>query len=273
VISALGRYATPIPMKDVVENDIKVDAVMIYEQWGWPITKLAWEQLAYRYREAIIIRDRVDSADFWLDKADYTNPFDKLVEVGSLSKTLGVPGGGVCLEKSKTLEFIPVPRSQVTDFLLRNGMVDSLAVSGEWDDYFRNNGEVVNPGVAAWMEQNCLQCAMEEERLARQQNLRVLLSSNFSSGWPLWIAEAIESGAGPGLAPVLRGNGEMKLRDVKSRLLTDFGFESEIYHFNWSGNPLEPLYEPCLAFPVHGMVQDLHLILDLVNSWNVNRCL
>jgi hypothetical protein len=62
--------------------------------------------------------------------------------------------------------------------------------------------------------------------------------------------------------PVLRGTEDGKLREVKSKLSTIFGIESEIYNFNWNGNPLEPLYEPCLAFPVHGMVQDIQQIFS-----------
>src|ERR1700732_2038216 len=37
VLSALSKCATPIPMTEVVKHRMKVDAVMIYEQWGWPI--------------------------------------------------------------------------------------------------------------------------------------------------------------------------------------------------------------------------------------------
>src|SRR3989338_9511020 len=34
VIAAVGAYATPIGMKQVLANGIKPDAILLYEQWG-----------------------------------------------------------------------------------------------------------------------------------------------------------------------------------------------------------------------------------------------
>src|ERR1700733_6262368 len=35
VLSAVSRHATPIPMAEVVRHDLPVDAILLYEQWGW----------------------------------------------------------------------------------------------------------------------------------------------------------------------------------------------------------------------------------------------
>ena len=39
VISSIGKISMPIPLNEVILNNLKVDAILIYEQWGWPIPK------------------------------------------------------------------------------------------------------------------------------------------------------------------------------------------------------------------------------------------
>ena len=64
MLNAVGQQATTIPMTEVVRNHIPVDAVLLYEQWGWPISANAWETVNETFPNALLIWDRVDSADF-----------------------------------------------------------------------------------------------------------------------------------------------------------------------------------------------------------------
>ena len=52
----------------------------------------------------------------------------------------------------------------------------------------------------------------------------------------------------------------------KEYLQKVYGIETSIYHFNWSGNPLETDDKKCLAFPGHGMVPDIETILKVIEK-------
>src|SRR5881394_303531 len=44
VISAVSWHATPVPMREVLEFGIPVQAVLVYEQWGWPFCRGAFSE-------------------------------------------------------------------------------------------------------------------------------------------------------------------------------------------------------------------------------------
>ena len=99
VVSAVSKVATPIPMREVIEYNLKVDAVLIYDQWGWPVFENGYEHLKEIFAKKILIHDRVDSTNIsWLldnskIKEKYAG-FESVYEVFSLSKTLGLSSGG-----------------------------------------------------------------------------------------------------------------------------------------------------------------------------------
>jgi len=127
--------------------------------------------------------------------------------------------------------------------------------------------QVVHPEGAPLGDGECTECAIEAERRARWQNLRVILDSPLSGVWPQWMAEAVHSESGPGIAPILRGQSESKMRAAMALLADRLQVQSSIYNFNWAGTPIRPAYEPCLAVPVHGMVRNVdEMIRDMCQA-------
>ncbi|MEI8309164.1 MAG: hypothetical protein WCH98_00250 [Verrucomicrobiota bacterium] len=256
VLSALGKCATPVPMAEVVQHGIKIDALMFYEQWGWPFPKPAWDDVNALSRGAAVIVDRVDSAT----PTAYHCSSENIFEVASLSKLLGLPGGGLGKKNGSYLDFKP---GRLTTFtkVLRDEFGPRIRDVQEYKDHFKSSDQAVNPAVLRWVSENCLDCALDEEGRARRLNLELVIESPLSVNWPGWMAEAVRVGATPGIAPILRGGSPNKMRTMMGLLGERFQTQSAIYNFNWSGNPVRPSYEPCLAVPVHGMVRNLEEIL------------
>jgi hypothetical protein len=113
---------------------------------------------------------------------------------------------------------------------------------------------MVHPAALAWLHNNCPARAAEEERAARQRNLQLILKSRLSRDWPTWMCDAIGVGAGPVWAPILRGQDAARSWWVMATLKQRFDVISGMRPFNWSGNPLRPQYELCLALPLHSGV-------------------
>jgi hypothetical protein len=241
---------------EVVQYGVKIDALMVYEQWGWPFPKSAWDDVNELSGGASLILDRVDSAK----ASNYNFASEKIFEIASLSKLLGLPGGGLCQQNGAYLEFHPGPLSTFTKGL-RDDLGPVMRDVPEYKDFFKASDQTVNPEVLRWVSENCLECALDDERRARNRNLECVLDSPLSADWPQWMADAVQVGSGPGIAPILRGQSATQMRAVMAVLDERFQVQSAIYNFNWSGNPIRPTYEPCLAVPVHGMVQDLEEIL------------
>jgi hypothetical protein len=57
-------------------------------------------------------------------------------------------------------------------------------------------------------------------------------------------------------APILRRHDAAQTWRGMAALEARFGVISAMRPFNWSGNPLRPHYETCLALPVHGGVTE-----------------
>lgn len=261
VVSAIGRYATPIPFREVARYNIKVKAVLLYEQWGWPILKEAMRDLEACVGDSVIIFDMVDSAHFEAEeKSDFKGSKD-FYRFTSLSKLLGLPGGGIGSRNGSCLRFSSEEESETLLPLLDSKEVIPTLSSGIISNFVKSDVVALPSRVVDWIENNDLGKAIDEECLARQNNLNVILNSFLSNSWPSWMRDAIRNGAGPGIAPLLWGAPEKTLEATKSLLLRSHHVETEIYHFNWSGNPLKPLYEKCLAFPVHGMVKNIENFL------------
>jgi hypothetical protein len=225
-------------------------AAVVYEQWGWPLTDAAWDEITERFKGRPILVDRVDSADFF---SEGQRPRGT-IEVLSLSKLLGLGGGGLARVNGCFVRFEAQPESSTVRQLRRRPM-DELTRAG-YKELFKESRQAVHPAALAWLERNCLTCAAEQERAARQQHLQLILNSGLSNDWPAWMCSAIRAGAGPVWAPLYRGQGAARQWRAMSTLDRCYGVVSAVRLFNWSGNPLRPRYEQCLALPVHGGVAD-----------------
>lgn len=264
VVSSLGRYVTPVPMKEVVDKNIEIDAILLYEQWGWPFSETVWQELIKRYKKKMVILDRVDSADFYFRREK--RPFKSLIEITSLSKLLGVPGGGLAMHNSKYLVFKPKKKSLLTEMLLEKKGVRCIRNSSGYRNFFQNGNESVSPDVSQWVRENNAEEALREEAELRRNNLFIIGEKGLSRSWPRWMRDALRKGAVPGIVPLMRNRKESELKSTAYIFEKDYGIRPSIYHFNWSGNPIKPLYEKCLAFPVHGMVKDLNVIFNKINN-------
>jgi hypothetical protein len=71
------------------------------------------------------------------------------------------------------------------------------------------------------------------------------------------MISALKQGITPGIVPLLRGTSKNKLDETQREIWIKYKIETSVYHFNWSNNSLDPVYEKCLAFPVHGMVTNI----------------
>jgi hypothetical protein len=191
--------------------------------------------------------DRVDSADFFAHTRD-------AIEVVSLSKLFGIAGGGLARAHGCFVRFEPQPDSEAMR-QLRSRPLDDLARAG-YRELFKESRQAVHPAAMAWLERNCVTRAADEERAARQQHLQLIRNSGLSKGWPTWMCDALGAGAGPVWAPILRGHDTARRWRAMSTLDQRYGVASAARMFNWSGNPLRPQYEMCLALPVHGGVTE-----------------
>lgn len=261
VLSAIGRVVTPIPFNEVVEHKMKVDGVLLYEQWGWPFSSEVIRLLREFFYNTVLILDMVDSAHFNLHRNPEFEGSGGFIQIASLSKLLGLPGGGVVTCNGECLNFERDRESEIVLSLFeRSGLTEQGPFSFS-RTILKDNVAAIDSGLKKWLQENDLLGAIEYERVLRQQNLEKILNNSTSDGWPTWMREAVEGGAGPGIAPLLKGYPDDVLTRIQKFLLDVHRIETSIYHFDWSGNPLTAQYEKCLAFPVHGMVQDLDEIL------------
>lgn len=262
VISAVGRVSTPIPINEVIKYKINVNAVLIYEQWGWPLSADVRERLCEYFKGKIFLRDMVDSAHYEINENSDVSDFKTYIRIISLSKVLGLKSGGLAVFNSGFLAFNPNDESmKLLNIVEKNDLIHSV------DDNLVSN--IMKSDIAAisrelenWLDQNDLSNAMEVERIARHENIKKILKSPLADKWPIWMREAVENGARPGIAPLLRDYSNDILNRTKKFLMDSYKIETCIYNFNWSGNPLNPDYKECLAFPVHGMVSNIEDILE-----------
>lgn len=258
VISAAGWHATPVPMGEVISHGISVQAVLIYEQWGWPLFRSAYTEVEESFGHAIIIWDRVDTSH-WSSPIGYEFPSNHL-EVMSLSKSLGLVGGGLCRNGS---EWMQAPQGVVSSSIATWLASDAeRALTWECKEYFKDASEAPHPAVLQWVAENDIFAAFEQEKQCRRVNLKIVGDHFLAHDWPAWMHDAVDAGAAPGIVPLLREAPPDILHRAVATLFSNCGTQSAVYHFNWSGHPFAPRYEPCLAVPVHGQVDCMAEILE-----------
>ncbi|MBV9577957.1 MAG: hypothetical protein JO057_05135 [Chloroflexi bacterium] len=234
--------------------------MLVHEQWGWPLPGDALARVLGRFSDRQLVIDRVDSADFFVRRIDHPN----VVEVLSLSKTLGLLGGGLARTSSRYGVFDSRAITPRTRHAL-DGVASRLPGKA-YREFFKNSDQAIHPAVAEWALANSIVASLEQERRRRQCNVRLLQMSPLADGWPHWMHAAIATGAAPDLAPVMRGRGPDVWAKVMRLLGQEFGVASTICAFNWTGDPLDPDYEHCMLIPVHREVQHLGMVLQAIAS-------
>jgi hypothetical protein len=247
VLNAIGSAASPLPMREAVRHGIPVRAVLVYEQWGWPLISQSIEEIGFRFPGCNLIVDRVDSPQMAILPA--IRGMSHVAEIWSLSKTLGLPGGGMARIDGQWLEFKPAANNlHISEALFP--MIDDPFVQ----HILKTEVPAVPPETLIFTRKFAIAETMEAERLARLDNLRAIMDSNQLQKYPEWMSSSGNSGAGPGIVPLYIGSSQVFLESRRSFYEKKYGIETRAYHFNISGDAVWPLYENCLAFPIHGML-------------------
>ena len=265
VIGAVGKFATPIPIDEAIQYSIRVDAILLYEQWGWPLIPEVKSELLDKFENVIVILDRVDSSDIDNINRVQFYPETKQFDIISLSKILGLPGGGLSKYNGEYIPFkADVKEEELSKKLWRD--VDNKEIAKELLHIHKENIGELHPELKKWLISNDLYHTLSMECNKRRENLKLFLKSSLSSKWNDWMFAAFEKNAGPGIVPLFIDDTEIKLKNSKLHIKHKYHIETEIYHFNWSGDPFSPNYKKCLAFPIHGIVEDVtSIISDLEN--------
>ena len=267
VISAVGRIATPIPMKEVVNHGLDVEAVLIYDQWGWPVFDNSYKDLESRFSNKILIHDKVDTSNILRSSDDsrieekYTS-FQSVYQIFSLSKTLGLIGGGMARWNGKWLESsIDKDQKELMGSLDNFNNINKLN-NNLISNFMKFDIAAFPASLTHWLKRNDVLKAYEMERNQRIKNVCVILNSGLAKSWPDWLIKSVKDKNVPGIVPLFKELDDDHLFGVQKELASSFNMETEIYHFDWNGNPIMPDYAKCLALPVHGMINNMDIIVS-----------
>ncbi len=246
VISTIGKVASPIPLQAVLDQGESVDAVLLYEQWGWPISSQGLVDVQQRFPTLIL--DCVDSPDALWRQSSYLKDSGFPVVI-SLSKCLGLVQGGL-LWHQQQWQGVNASREPALKCDLDPAKVLDLAKT------YVNAIDDINEYADSDIE-----ALLNKETVARQKNLKALVELGLCFDWPKWMLDVVGSQQGaPGIAPLFSSYSPAQRQQLKTHL-AELGVTTEIYNFNFSGHPLEFDYRPCLAFPIHSelVLQQPHI--------------
>lgn len=254
VISTIGLNCTPIPINEVIKFNIRVSALLLYEQWGWPFPPSIKADILKKFMNTIIIFDRVDSVDISNENRMVFYPEVEQIELISLSKNLGLIGGGIAKLNGKYLKFKSAKNEEaLSTSIWKNNIIENYV---KLIDIHKSYIECLHPKLKNWLKNNDLDEALAIEYKKRKQNLSRIINCSLSSEWPEWMINVFKNGAGPMIAPLFRNQSRKILEEKQNFLEKIYGIETTLYHFNWTGNPLNPSYENVLAFPIHGGITE-----------------
>lgn len=243
VVETVGRIASP-----TVHSPASM--CIAYEQWGWGFSREGKQSLSDSMENSSWLIDSVDtvcvqkelSHSFYADKP--------IQRVWSLGKTLGVRGAGMVSERDCFAVNINSGASQIPEQVL-----ESISAWTELDKTtaHRVHSKVASQDVVGFLRDGTLQIRLEAERAIRQTHASHVLE-NYAEflGWDDWMQHGVlHDLIAPGLAPILRGFPKADLSKIQATMAVELGIQSEIYHFDFSGHPISPKYEICLALPLH----------------------
>ena len=251
LISSVGTFATPLPMRECVRLGEQTKAVLVYEQWGWPNEKDALAE-AMSFAD-ICILDCVDSADA-LQRHTPMLENPKCSVVVSLSKCLGLPAGGVLMvPETKNLP----AASDETEIHKSDHCLFKLDIN-----LYKTHARSIQE-LKPLLARTDLATALSEESTDRNSNLKTLLDSPLTRDWSETMRTLVETGCSAGIAPVLKGEHPEKLLRVSQQVRKALNVVAPVYNFNWSLNPVTTDYQPCLALPCHGELNVPELLPEL----------
>lgn len=253
VIDFLARRATPVPLRFLPQA--ATGAMLLYDQWGWQRPASSLAAVRARRPGAAVIWDRVDALPSDFDLAARAAADDRLVQLFSLSKTLGAGGGGLIWSGRDGW----VPSAAGDDCGFVNGLHEWARRSGlgvgdhdRVDRFFRNECPVWPPALRRWLSAHSVNGAAAGEAEARRARLDRLLRA-LDLALPLWMQDVARDARypAPGLLPVRLGRADGTLL---SRIEHGTNLRLFFYHFDYSSLYDEPDWTLVLPVPLHSDV-------------------
>ena len=260
LINAVGKICQPILIKDVLKYKINVDGIIFYDQWGWSNINRYQKQLFKKFRNKILIHDRVDSIDLNIKKK---NNNKKIYQVFSLSKTVGLEGGALILNNNNFLKAnIDKSHSKIS-LKIDNLIKKNQKNSSELKDFRKNYIKTISKNDTEWINKNSIYNAFVNEFKKRKYNLNVFFVSSFSKNYPVWMKNNIKDLITPNCIPIFKNKSLKFVQKKRIYLLKKYKLDSKIYHFDWNGNFFAPNYIRSLIIPIHSEVKNFKkMILD-----------
>lgn len=252
VIDFVGRYATPVPMRFLPPERCR--AVLLYDQWGWQKPADARQEVKQTFRQSSIIWDRVDSLPESFHDLAKAGEGEAGTQIFSLSKTLGVGGGGLVwlagqgwLRRSDGADGRLVGDLNV----LLKSYADDLQAQLKMDRFFRNESDCWPPNLARWLQHCHLSQAVQDEHKQRRARLEVCLEYARLPAWAQ-IQAADLSMPAPGVFPLpVEAADPARLAELNALFETDL----PLYHFDYSDSYLRPEWKKVLALPLHSEIE------------------
>ena len=270
LVSAVAKSATPTPITLAIERPAAIDVMLLYCQWGWEKPTAALLEVSDFFPKAHLLLDRVDSLADSLYAMPWEDAGRDAVQIFSLSKTLGLAGGGLLFHRGTWVAHTSAPTAGCEQ--LAAILADLGAETG--DDEIRSTVKVwsmadvstLSLPLRRWLDENDLEAAIRQAAEARSARRQLVVDHLDEMGWPSWMAEQlmVEESRIPGLAPLFI-NSIADADALKTAVEVEVGIEVELYHFDRSVSYLRPDWAPCLAVPLHGNVSldKLERIIDL----------
>lgn len=262
VISAVGKVITPLPIPFALHCPQRISQVLLYNQWGWERPVQALDEVQANFPSARIILDRVDSLADTLERLIEVPFPDHILQVFSLAKTLGLPGGGFVrlsaqwVSPGSTFD-LPPETIAVGDLLHR--LMDELprhsfsrSLLPQW---IRSDIPQPSPELTHWLCANDLALAYQRGSEARRSRVTLLRRKLSRLHYPTWMERQVcgETGILPGIAPLLCDDIDTANQMAESvRGLIGIGVGT--YHFDVSPSYLYPDWRPAVALPIHWQV-------------------
>jgi hypothetical protein len=267
VADFLSRHATTVPLRFLPAEE--AGAVLVYDQWGWqrPVARL--REVADRFGTAAIIWDRVDSLPDDFEVTAREEGIDRTFQVFSLSKTLGVGGGGL-LWRDRIGWVEPALAGRESFGRALQAWVDTSPDAGGSERthielFLRKEIAAWPPKLRVWLDDHSISVAAHAEAAARRERLRAGLDM-LKPELPDWMRAGIGSKRpAPGILPVPLSSGDSSLLDsIRQTADLDLCF----YHFDFSESYLRPDWVRVLPVPLHSQVSldQLARIADVLTS-------
>ena len=244
VIGAVGRAATPVPLALASGDAGRIDAVLVYEQWGWRRPDVAFAGIRRTFPRTAIIRDRVDTADLGLAAKGTPEP-DIDASVWSLSKVLGVYAGGYARVRGGWLPGSADESHRRLAEALRDASTPAAT------DMAKTSVAILPAADESALRSADIVAACAAERARRLANLAAVRGSGLDVDWPAWMDAAAAAG-GPGLCPLMPGASPSVLEAARKALASAADIDAPVYRFDVAADQPIPDYRPCLALPLHG---------------------